>query len=48
MPEGIAVNGDVITWARERAGTQPGGSRAEVSEDRGVGSRHSIAELSAA
>jgi Zn-dependent peptidase ImmA (M78 family) len=23
MPEGIAVNGDVITWARERAGLSP-------------------------
>jgi transcriptional regulator with XRE-family HTH domain len=23
MPEGIAVNGDVITWARERAGMSP-------------------------
>ena len=23
MPEGIAVNGDVITWARERAGLTP-------------------------
>jgi Zn-dependent peptidase ImmA (M78 family) len=23
MPEGIAVNGDVITWARERAGLNP-------------------------
>ncbi len=23
MPEGIPVNGDVITWARERAGLSP-------------------------
>ena len=23
MPEGIAVNGDVITWARERTGLSP-------------------------